>query len=72
MSNSEPSAIVLHGIPCIGGLYTSFDSNGESGSLQGSPRFTRTSQPGDTVPLITAKQLLSNYGLGLAETVTTV
>src|SRR5580698_1828640 len=26
MSNSEPSAIVLHGIPCIGGLYLSFDS----------------------------------------------
>src|SRR5580693_4354244 len=23
MSNSEPSAIVLHGIPCIGGLYIS-------------------------------------------------
>ncbi len=21
MSNSEPNAIVLHGIPCIGGLY---------------------------------------------------
>src|ERR1700688_5139697 len=33
MSNSDPSAIVLHGIPCIGGLYTSFDSNGENGSL---------------------------------------
>ena len=33
MSNSEPSAIVLHGIPCIGGLYTRFDSNGENGSL---------------------------------------
>jgi hypothetical protein len=33
MSNSEPSAIVLHGIPCIGGLYISFDSNGENGSL---------------------------------------
>jgi hypothetical protein len=32
MSNSEPSAIVLHGIPCIGGLYISFDSNGEIGS----------------------------------------
>ena len=28
MSNSDPSAIVLHGIPCIGGLYISFDSNG--------------------------------------------
>ena len=25
MSNSEPSAIVLHGIACIGGLYKSFD-----------------------------------------------
>ena len=34
MSNSEPSAIVLHGIPCIGGLYISFDSNGEIGSLK--------------------------------------
>jgi hypothetical protein len=33
MSNSEPSAIVLQGIPCIGGLYISFDSNGEIGSL---------------------------------------
>ncbi len=33
MSNSEPSAIVLQGIPCIGGLYISFDSNGENGSL---------------------------------------
>src|SRR5712691_9867631 len=52
MSNSEPSAIVLQGIPCIGGLYTRFDSNGENGSLvvrsgfaanvrrQRSPRFT--------------------------------
>src|SRR5580700_923918 len=27
MSNSEPSASVLHGILCIGGLYISFDSN---------------------------------------------
>src|SRR5450755_836084 len=26
MSNSEPSAIVLQGMPCIGGLYISFDS----------------------------------------------
>jgi hypothetical protein len=34
MSNSEPSAIVLHAIPCIGGLYTSFDSNGEIGSVK--------------------------------------
>ena len=33
MSNSDPSAIVLHGIPCIGGLYISLDSNGENGSL---------------------------------------
>jgi len=33
MSNSEPSTIVLHGIPCIGGLYISFDSKGEIGSL---------------------------------------
>ena len=33
MSNSEPSAIVLHGIACIGGLYKSFDSNGENGLL---------------------------------------
>ena len=33
MSNSEPSAIVLQGIPCIGGLYISFDSNGEIASL---------------------------------------
>ena len=30
MSNSEPSASVLHGIPDIGGLYISFDSNGEN------------------------------------------
>src|ERR1035438_6593619 len=34
MSNSHPSAIVLQGIPCIGGLYISFDSNGENGSLK--------------------------------------
>src|SRR5580692_8133386 len=34
ISNSEPSAIVLHAIPCIGGLYISFDSNGENGALQ--------------------------------------
>ncbi len=34
MSNSEPSAIVLQGVPCIGGLYRSFDSNGENGSLK--------------------------------------
>src|SRR6202521_1635260 len=44
MSNSEPSATVLHGIPCIGGLYISFDSNGEKRSLtvrrQRSLRFT--------------------------------
>jgi DNA-binding transcriptional ArsR family regulator len=49
MSNSEPSAIVLHGIPGIGGLYISFDSHGETGSLfalrsslfdQGSPQFS--------------------------------
>ncbi len=33
MSNSDPSAIVLQGIPCIGGLYIGFDSNGENGSL---------------------------------------
>src|ERR1022692_3495483 len=44
-SNSEPSAIVLHGMPCIGGLYISFDLNGEKrvrSSIfdQGSPRFT--------------------------------
>src|SRR6185436_6147136 len=58
MSNSEPSAIVLHGIPCIGGLYTSFDSKREGRSLQGSPQCTRTSQPRDTVPLIAAKQFM--------------
>src|SRR5713101_5430762 len=44
MSNSEPSAIVLHGIPCIGGLYIGCDSNGEIGSLRlpdwRSPQFT--------------------------------
>ena len=33
MSNSEPSAIVLQGIPCIRRLYK-FDSNGENGSLK--------------------------------------
>src|SRR5208282_1088347 len=37
MSNSEPSAIVLHSIPCIGGLYLSFDSNGQVGSLLSKP-----------------------------------
>ncbi len=34
MSNSEPSAIVLQGIPCIGGLYISLDSNEENGLLK--------------------------------------
>src|SRR5271165_3098150 len=34
MSNSDPSVIVLHGIPCIDGLYISFDSNREIGSLK--------------------------------------
>ena len=34
MSNSDPSAIVLHGIACIGGLYIGFDSNGEIGPLK--------------------------------------
>jgi hypothetical protein len=34
MSNSEPSAIVLQRIPCMCGLYISFDSNGEDGSLK--------------------------------------
>ena len=34
MSNSDPSAAVLQGIPCIGGLYISLDSNGENGSLK--------------------------------------
>jgi hypothetical protein len=34
MSNSDPSAIVLQGIRCIGGLYISLDSNGENGSLK--------------------------------------
>ena len=33
MSNSEPSAIVLHGLACIGGLYTSSDVKGEIGLL---------------------------------------
>src|SRR5208282_1597408 len=33
MSNREPSAIMLHDIPSIGGLYISSDSNGEIGSL---------------------------------------
>src|ERR1700688_610242 len=43
MSNSDPSAIVLHGIPCIGGLYTSFDSNGENGFARRSLRVRRDS-----------------------------
>ena len=33
MSNSKPSAMVLQGIACIGGLYIKFDSNGEIGSV---------------------------------------
>ena len=33
MSNNDPSAIVLHAIPCIGGLYIGFASNGDTGSL---------------------------------------
>ena len=32
MSNSEPTAIVLQAIPCMCGLYPSFDSHGETGS----------------------------------------
>ena len=39
MSNSEPSAIVLHGIPCIGGLYK-FRFEWRKRFAQGSPRFT--------------------------------
>jgi len=39
MSNSDPSAIVLHGIPCIDGLYISrFEWRNQF--AQGSPRFT--------------------------------
>src|SRR4051812_28133104 len=34
MSNSELSAIVLQGVPCMCGVYTSFDSNGENGSFK--------------------------------------
>ena len=34
MSNSEPSAIVLHRNLCIGGLYIRLDSGGENGSLK--------------------------------------
>ena len=34
MSNSEPSAIVLLRITCICGLYPSFDSNADNGSLK--------------------------------------
>lgn len=41
MSNSEPSAIVLQGIPCRRGLYK-FISNGENGSL----KVRRDSPPG--------------------------
>jgi len=37
MSNSDPSAIVLHGIAGIGGLYTRFDLIGEKRFAQGSP-----------------------------------
>ncbi len=44
MSNNEPSAIVLHGIPSIGGLYISFDSNGEIASLFAQVR-TITARP---------------------------
>src|SRR6202521_5220599 len=39
MSNSEASAIVLHGIPCIGELYISFDFEWRKRSAQGSSRF---------------------------------
>ena len=45
ISNSEPSAIVLHAIPCIGGLYISFDSNGENGALQIRARIRRKDSP---------------------------
>ena len=40
MSNSEPSAIVLQDVFFIGGLYISFDSNLESGSLKLRPQLT--------------------------------
>ncbi len=42
MSNSEPSAIVFQGIPCMCGLYKVFDSNGENGSLKVRLRFAVT------------------------------
>jgi len=47
MSNSEPSAIVPHGILCIGGLYIGFESKGENGSPKvrnDSPAAIRTHQ----------------------------
>src|SRR6266404_9368086 len=48
MSNSEPSAIVLQGIACIGGLYISVDSNGvamiSSGRDDRVGMFTHSSQ----------------------------
>src|ERR1700674_2942402 len=39
MSNSDPSAIVLQGIPCMCGLYK-FRFEWRKGFAQGSPRFT--------------------------------
>ena len=41
MSNSEPSAIVLQGVPCMCGLYTvRIEKTVRSRFAQGSPRFT--------------------------------
>ncbi len=39
MSNSEPSAIALQGIPCMCD-YTNFNSNRDNSSLKVSPPFT--------------------------------
>ena len=46
MSNSDASAIVLQGIACIGGLYISFNSNGEDGSFKFEQFASRQSRRG--------------------------
>ena len=45
MSNGEPSASVLHGIPCIGGLHIKFRFDEENGSLTESRKIMGATLP---------------------------
>ncbi len=68
-SNSEPSAIVLHGILGIGGLYIGFDSNGEA--VRSSIKFAlkSASHPDRalTVDLVSALSDLDNIAVRIAD-----